>query len=70
MEINLSSKIQLQIARTAEVSAVLRWRIIQQKMTGREVALLIALRDQALGKIISSHLGPGNDSLCNFGQTT
>jgi len=34
-----------------------------------EVALLMALQDQAVRKIISSHLGPDNDSLCSFGQS-
>lgn len=37
---------------------------------GREIALLIALQDQLLRKIISSHLGLNNNSLCSFGQIT
>lgn len=69
MEINLNSKMQLQISHTAGVSAIHRWRVALQKMRGREVALLIALQDQALRKIISSHPSVDNNSF-NFGQIT
>lgn len=63
VEINLNSKIQLQISSTAGVSAIHRWRVTQQKMRGREVALLIALQDRELRKIISSHPSADNNFL-------